>query len=270
MSIPDPYPGVIALLSRAGDAIMDIYRRGNLNTTLKSDSSPVTAADLISEKIITEGLKLISPDIPVIGEESCAASGSNEVPHTCWIVDPLDGTKEFIKQNNEFAICLALMKNRVIEEGYIYAPVSGTLWWAVKNKGAARSENGKTVSLPHTTGDKRYQLLLSRSHHTDEDNRRITYLRSKIDLDEVYQGSAIKFGRIAEGSGDLYIKSSSLSIWDIAAGTLILNESGGGVISLADGMPLGFESGLTDTDPFMAYGSRVNDPLSLITVGPVF
>jgi 3'(2'), 5'-bisphosphate nucleotidase len=265
MNIPDPYPGVINLLTRAGEAIMDIYRGGNLDTTLKSDSSPVTSADLISEKIITEGLELISPGIPVTGEESCYASGSNEVPRTCWILDPLDGTKEFIKKNDEFAICLALMKNRVIEEGYIYAPVSGTLWWGVKNKGAARSEKGRAVSLPVAREDKVFRLLMSRSHHTGEDNRLIESVKQKIDLEEVYQGSAIKFGRIAEGSGDLYVKSSSLSIWDIAAGTLILNESGGGVISLTDGRPLLFNSGLTATEPFLAYGSRVNNPLTLIS-----
>lgn len=268
MSIPEPHPGVISLIRKAGEAILDIYRSGDLNTEIKSDSSPVTAADLLSERIITEGLRKISPDIAVIGEESCALSGLKEIPHTCWILDPLDGTKEFIKQNDEFAICLALMKNRVITEGYIYAPVTGTLWWAVKNKGAFRSENGEALSLPCTKGDKRYQLLLSRSHHTDEDSRRIKYLRSKIELEEVYQGSAIKFGRIAEGTGDLYIKSSSLSIWDIAAGTLILAEAGGGVMSLADGMPLCFKSGLTATGPFLAYGRRLDDPLSLINVGP--
>ncbi|MCA1756045.1 MAG: 3'(2'),5'-bisphosphate nucleotidase CysQ [Bacteroidales bacterium] len=269
MSIPDPHPGVIALLTRAGKAIMDIYCGGNLNTTIKDDSTPVTAADLISEKIISEGLQQISPAIPVIGEESYASSGIKDIPHTCWILDPLDGTKEFIKQNDEFAICLALMKNRVIVEGYIYAPVTGTLWWAIKNKGAARIENGKALSLPCSTGNKKFLLLMSRSHHTDEDTRLIKSIKQKIELEEVYQGSAIKFGRIAEGSGDLYIKSSSLAIWDVAAGTLILNESGGGVISMTSRMPLCFNSGLTATDPFMASGSRVNDPLSLITHGPV-
>jgi 3'(2'), 5'-bisphosphate nucleotidase len=265
MNIPDPSPGVIALLERAGDAIMDIYRGGNLNTTLKSDSSPVTSADLISEKIITEGLEQISPGIPVTGEESCSASGTDKVPHTCWIVDPLDGTKEFIKKNDEFAICLALMKNRVIEEGYIYAPVTGTMWWGVKNRGAARSENGKAVSLPNPAKDSTFRLLMSRSHHTEADSSLIRSLKQKIDLEEVCQGSAIKFGKMAEGSGDLYVKSSSLSIWDIAAGTLILNESGGGVLSLTDGKPLRFTSGFTVTDPFLAYGSRITNPLSLFS-----
>ena len=266
MNIPDSHQGIVHLLKKAGDSIMDIYQSGDFRTAIKKDNSPVTAADVISEKIIIEGLQHITPGIPVVGEEKYSRSEVQYFPPTCWIVDPLDGTKEFIKRNDEFAICLALMKNSVIEEGYIYAPTTATLWFAIKGKGAAKSEKGRSVSLPSGASDEEYILLMSRSHHSYTDREQIKNIKKRIPLKEVYQGSAIKFGRLAEGTGDLYLKNSSLSIWDIAAGTLILTESGGGVISLKTGKPISFCSGLIAADPFMAYGRRINDPALLADI----
>lgn len=270
MDIPDTHPGVVRLLRMAGDAIMDIYRSGDYKTAVKKDDSPVTVADLISEKIIIEGLNNLTPGIPAVGEEIYSKSGVQQFPPSCWIVDPLDGTKEFIKRNGEFAVCLARMKNSVVEEGYIYAPATATLWFAIKGRGAAKSEKEKSISLPCETTNNDYTLLMSRSHHSDTDREQIEKIKRKIHLKEVYQGSAVKFGRLAEGTGDLYLKSSSLSVWDIAAGTLILTESGGGVISLKTGRSISFCNGLIAADPFMAYGQRINDPVLLADIRPLF
>lgn len=268
MNIPTIDPEISHLLRMAGDSIMNIYRSGEFRTAVKKDNSPVTAADLISEKIIINGLHQVTPGIPVVGEEKYSKSGVQHFPPSCWIVDPLDGTKEFIKRNDEFAICLARMKNSVVEEGYIYAPATATLWFAIKGKGVAKSEKERLISLPSEVSDEDYILLMSRSHHSDADREQIKRIKKRIPLKAVYQGSAIKFGRLAEGTGDLYLKSSSLSVWDIAAGTLILTESGGEVISLKTGKPISFSSGLIAADPFMAYGRRISDPVLLADIRP--
>ena len=260
---------IYSVLREAGIAIMEIYRSSDFNISLKSDNSPLTKADLLSDRIICDGLRSIDPSIEIITEESVDFDLMTAgLPSDCWIVDPLDGTKDFIARNNEFCICLARINRGIVTEGYIFSPVSTVLWYAKKNGGAWKSENGKLNMLKGTNDNSPYMILKSRSHLSDEDITWMKRISSLIPTKEESQGSALKFCRIAEGTGDLYLKSGIINKWDVAAGYLIVTESGGGILSVLSGEKLAFDTEGTGTDPFMAYSRRINDPELLLNLSP--
>lgn len=251
---------VITLLEKAGEEIMRIYRTDDFQTRIKDDKSPVTMADLSADKIIKSGLAEITPGIPVFSEETKDISYDVRSEwQTLWILDPLDGTKEFIARNDEFCISLALVKGQNPEAGFIYAPVTGESWYALKNNGAYKIEGGKTFSLPLSDEKGPYKINISRTHHTDKEAAWIeNFSRDNVALIKIH-GSAVKFCRIAEGVSDLYPKFSLIHEWDIAAGHIIIEESGGRIIEPATGMPPVYNKNDYHQPPFIALGKRVTD-----------
>lgn len=216
------------LLIKAAEKIMHVYNSGDYGTIYKNDSSPVTLADTLSNDIITSGLQNITPGIPVISEESALRPYNiRKTFREVWILDPLDGTKEFVRHNDEFCICLALIRDGRPRAGFIMAPVSGEFWYALLNKGAWKIVNGSTVRMPLHKSPHTPVILISRSHHNDAEKQWIRDFSEKTGAEIRIQGSAIKFCLLAEGNATVYPKLGPINEWDVAAGDIILFEAGG-------------------------------------------
>lgn len=226
----------------AGDAAREIMRiyAGDLGERTKADKSPVTDADHAAEAIILAGLHRLTPDTPVVAEEEMAAG---RVPKLdggpFWLVDPLDGTKEFIKRNGEFTVNIALIENGRPILGIVLAPASGALWRGAAELGADRRDNGSAFKRiatrqPPTAG---LTACASRTHaiYSDLD---IWFRNNGLTVAERKQaGSSLKFCLIAEGQADIYPRFGPTNEWDTAAGQAVLEAAGGEVVT-TDGRPL--------------------------------
>ena len=225
---------VIALARAAGDAILQVYAQA-FEVERKADASPLTAADLASHRLIVEGLQALTPQWPVLSEEA------SDVPWTTrrewpiyWLVDPLDGTREFVKRNGEFTVNIALIDAHRPVFGVVQAPVGGAVWHAVRGGGAFRRDGDADVAL-HTRRPALPPLRVaaSRSHR---DARTESVLARMGDTEIVGLGSSLKFCRIAEGGLDVYPRFGPTSEWDTAAGQCVL-EAAGGTLLAPDGRP---------------------------------
>ncbi|GHC33396.1 3'(2'),5'-bisphosphate nucleotidase CysQ [Kushneria pakistanensis] len=216
----------------ACDAIMNIYQ-GSVGITAKSDSSPLTQADLAAHQLIIERLSGLTPSWPMLSEES----GADEIEDrrswsTYWLIDPLDGTKEFINRSGEFTVNIALVHEGSPVLGVIAAPVLNIMWYAMKDEGAWRQHRGEPAEPIATTTwqpDQTLRVVGSRSHGGEELKRLLKALPPH-DLQGV--GSSLKFCRIAEGAADCYPRPGATCEWDTGAAQIILEEAGGTVIQL--------------------------------------
>ncbi|MGL6289186.1 MAG: 3'(2'),5'-bisphosphate nucleotidase CysQ [Silanimonas sp.] len=235
---------VIALAETAGRAIMAVYTR-DFAVESKDDRSPLTAADLASHHVLVDGLRALTPDVPVLSEESAALDvAERRTWRRLWLVDPLDGTREFVKKNGEFCICIALVDDGVPVLGVVHAPVTGVTWSAVAGEGAWRREaGGDDVPLRVHAANAPAAALVpapplrvaaSRSHL---DPRTEALLERLPGAERVPMGSALKFGLLAEGRLDVYPRFGPTSEWDTAAGQCLVEATGGAVLDL-DGRPL--------------------------------
>ncbi|CAG0910631.1 unnamed protein product, partial [Cyprideis torosa] len=212
----------------AGKAIMEIYDQEDRDITYKSDDSPLTRADQAANEIICNGLQSLTNVLPIISEENKAIPYEQRKEFDyCWMVDPLDGTKEFIKRNGEFTVNIALIYKQRSIAGFVYAPALDELYYAVEGKGAFEVIKGEHVPLEaqsfrmNATGLK---VVGSRSHQNDETRQ---YLNQLSDPDIVPKGSSLKFLIIAKGSADLYPRLAPTMEWDTAAADIVLREAGG-------------------------------------------
>jgi len=221
-------PQLVELAHRAGEAIMEIYRSGETGTVSKADDSPLTLADLASHKIIVAGLKRLTPDIPVLSEEASNIPYTERSKWTCfWLVDPLDGTKEFIKRNGEFTVNIALIENGVPVMGVVYAPVLEASYYAANNAGSF-VQHGKNVAQaikvkPHVLG-KTIKVVASRSH---SDARTEALLNQMGDYESISMGSSLKLCLVAEGEAHCYPRLGPTMEWDTAAAHAVVSEAGG-------------------------------------------
>jgi 3'(2'), 5'-bisphosphate nucleotidase len=249
---------ILHLIERAGIEIGNIYRQGDFNIKIKSDDSPVTRADLASDEIIKSGLGAITPGIPVFSEETKDIDFRIRSKwNPLWILDPLDGTKEFIARNDEFCISLALVSDKIPVAGFIHSPVTLETWMAIKNEGAYKISEGKKIRLPFLTPSGTYRINRSRSHHSEKEEKWIENFSKQNEAVIAIYGSAIKFCKIAEGISDIYPKFSRIHEWDIAAGQLIIEESGGRLIETATGKPPVYNKESYFQPPFIAFGKRI-------------
>jgi len=215
-----------SLAIQAGKAIMEIYET-DFNIEIKEDNSPLTIADRNANEIIVSKLKKHFPDYAILSEES-KDDRSRLANDFCFIVDPLDGTKEFIKKNNQFTVNIALAyKNRVIL-GVIYVPVTKTLYYATKGNGAymEKVESGEIIELKVTDKLDRLVMIGSRSHPSDEETRLFEANREKIKK-TITAGSSLKGCMVASGHADMYYRFGYTSEWDTAAMQCIAEEAGG-------------------------------------------
>jgi 3'(2'), 5'-bisphosphate nucleotidase len=231
------------LLVRAGSAILAVNRNA-MRVEGKLDGSPVTEADLASDRIIAEGLAQLLPEVPALSEERVQFA---KPPYrgSFILVDPLDGTKEFVAGRDEFTVNLALVTNGMPLLGIIGAPALGVLWRGLVGRGAERlrldQAGGRGIPEPiHTRaaprGGQPWIAAVSRSH---SDPRSEAFIDSRPGAIRQAIGSAVKFGRVAEGAADIYPRLSPTSEWDVAAGHAVVTAAGGKVTG-ADGAPLRF------------------------------
>lgn len=254
---------LVALALKAGAAIMEIYDSG-IDVTTKGDGSPVTQADTAAEAVILETLARIAPAIPVVAEEEVAAGRIPETGHTFILVDPLDGTREFINRNGEFTVNIALIEGGEPTQGIVYAPALGEIFWGAKDQGAfsATISNGVAGGAkPMRVRSERpsgLTVLASRSHLSEETRA----LVAKLNVERfVSAGSSLKFCRLANADADLYPRLGRTMEWDTAAGDAVLRAAGGAVVTL-DGSPLGYgkRNQSDDTDFANPYFIAAGDP----------
>lgn len=256
MNLNSLIPGLLDVNERASAAIMEVYAHFNAgDETLKSDDSPLTVADQRSHAIIMDGLKKLTPNIPVISEEHKNLPYSERKNYDyVWCVDPLDGTKEFIKKNGEFTVNIALIKEGVPVLGVMGVPAQGFACYACKGSGAYKVEGGKEVRLnaePFTLKQAGLRLVASRSHL----NEATQNFASQFDQVEfVSRGSALKFLIIAEKQADMYPRLAPTMEWDTAAAHIILEEAGGLVLRYDNRQPLRYNKQNLLNPHFVAFG----------------
>ncbi|WNH47862.1 MULTISPECIES: 3'(2'),5'-bisphosphate nucleotidase CysQ [Stenotrophomonas] len=226
---------VIAIAQDAAAAIREVYA-SPFDVEIKSDRSPVTAADLAANQVILRGLGQLTPDLPILSEESA------QVPWEVrrhwgayWLVDPLDGTREFVKRNDEFSVNIALIYQGAPAFGVVLAPVSGVAWHAMRGELAYRRDGlHDSVLRTRTPALPPLQVAASRSHRSEQTQ---ALLDRMGEIEVVAQGSSLKFCRLAEGTLDVYPRLGPTAEWDTAAGQCVLHAAGGAVLSAATGKP---------------------------------
>lgn len=240
---------LVTIAKAAGERIMEVYGT-EFAVETKADHSPITIADKRSNEEIVQRLNERYPDIPVLSEEIKAVSYEERKKwNWLWIVDPLDGTKEFVKRNGEFTVNIALVNEGKPVIGIIYAPVLDLLYFAKKNLGAFKLEQTETclrmgsdkellaaaTSLPyHENHDTKF-IVASRSHMSPETERYVNAVKEKYGKVEVTSiGSSLKLCLIAEGKADVYPRFAPTMEWDTAAGQAIVEQSGGKVVEAND------------------------------------
>ena len=221
----------------AGEVILNYYNE-NVDVIYKDDESPLTKADLASHKIITDSIKKITPDIPILSEEEFIDWKIRKKWKKYWLIDPLDGTKEFIKKNDEFTVNIALIENNRPILGVIYTPALKELFYSIKNFGSYKIltkkklntlKEAKRISINKKKSNK-IKIVGSRSHSNPILDKWVNKNFNEFDI--LQKGSSLKFCLIAEGSADIYPRFGPTSEWDIAAGHIILEEAGGKLKSI--------------------------------------
>ena len=243
-----------AIAREAGAAIMQIYA-GDFTVERKDDNSPLTAADLAAHRAIVAGLERLTPQLPVLSEESAeqASWEQRRAWPRYWLVDPLDGTREFVKRNGEFTVNIALIDAHAPVLGVVYAPAIDELYWAWRGGDAKFSTSTQSGGLRTRVRATPLIVAGSRSH---ADPRMRTAL-ARLGAHEVYAlGSSLKFCRTARGEADLYLRYGPTSEWDTAAGQCVLEQAGGAVTDMA-GAALRYNTKDSLLNPdFMAFGDR--------------
>jgi 3'(2'), 5'-bisphosphate nucleotidase len=228
----------LTLARRAGAAILAVRARG-FETRTKADRSPVTEADHAAEAIITAGLRAATPAIPVIAEEEMAAGRAPDPSDACWLVDPLDGTREFTSGRDEFAVCIGLVRAGKPVLGVVGAPAEGVLWAGIVGAGAWRHDaTGRHPIAARAAPAEGVTVVASRSH--GDSARLDAFLAGRTVAALINAGSALKFCRVAEGRADLYPRFGPTMEWDTAAAQAVLEAAGGQVLALETMRPLAY------------------------------
>jgi 3'(2'), 5'-bisphosphate nucleotidase len=218
---------VTGLAREAGRATMTYYNGGAVGVREKDDRSPVTLADEVAHGLLVDGLRRLDPSTPVISEEAEAASFETRRGWSrFWLVDPLDGTKEFIKHRAEFTVNVALIEHGEPVLGVVLAPALDLLYWAVKGEGAWREEKARPAERIYSTAPKPgapLTVVESLSHPSPELEE---YLHTVPVARRVKAGSSLKFCWVAEGRADIYPRLGPTMEWDVAAGDCIYRQSG--------------------------------------------
>ena len=226
--------GAIEIARAAAAAILVVYD-GEFEVERKADASPVTAADMAAHHVIVDGLARLTPDIPVLSEESAdeVDLAQRRQWSRLWLVDPLDGTREFVKRNGEFSVNLALIEDGVAVFGLVLAPVGGALWYAQRGGAAFRRDGDLEIQVrAQVPPAQPMRVAASRSHHSQRSDDFLVRAHREAagGIRMVSLGSSLKFCRIAEGSLDLYPRFGPTSEWDTAAGQCVLEAAGGALL----------------------------------------
>ena len=216
---------IVDIAKKAGVAIMEVYVQ-DFDVEYKKDSSPLTLADKKANDIIEDALNKLLVDLPILSEEG------KSIPYEerkywdyFWLVDPLDGTKEFVKKNGEFTVNIALIHKGVPVLGVVYAPVLDVCYWAKQGEGAFK--DGQKLPLKMADQRNTYKIVASRSHMSDETQAFIDAIDTQKEKELISIGSSLKICLVAEGEADIYPRLGPTMEWDTGAAHAIVNESGG-------------------------------------------
>lgn len=255
-----PHGAIKGILAEASASVMDVYRSADFSIHCKPDKSPITRADHLSNSIIIGRLSELAHSIPVISEETTHLPYSVRRDYReVWILDPLDGTREFVGHNDEFCICLALVRERRPVAGFIMAPVTGDLWYAFKGKGSFHEKDGIITRLPLQSPPSSPVVLVSRSHHNSAEKEWIEKYMARTGGTVTSLGSALKFCRLAEGRATVYPKFGPINEWDVAAGDIILTEAGGEIIETASEQRPQYNKESLVQPHFVAKSDKISD-----------
>ncbi|MBU0656987.1 MAG: 3'(2'),5'-bisphosphate nucleotidase CysQ [Gammaproteobacteria bacterium] len=248
----------IAIAREAGEKIMAVYNSADFSVEHKDDNSPLTAADLASHHHIVAALTALTPQYPVLSEENASELPFEERSQwqTYWLVDPLDGTKEFIKRNDEFSILIALVHDNVPILGVVHAPVLKTSWFASKGSGAFKQTGNDTKSISVRESGAPLAVVGSRSHASAGLQ---AFLKNIGEYELVSMGSILKACMVAEGTADIYPRIGLTSEWDTAAAQIIVEEAGG-YFTRTDMQPLRYNTKESLLNPhFFVFGKQYRD-----------
>jgi 3'(2'), 5'-bisphosphate nucleotidase len=249
---------VIEISKKAGIEIIKIYNTQNFEVQYKSDDSPLTLADQTSNNIIISELAKLSPKFPVISEESVNDAYPERKDYEYfWLVDPLDGTKEFVSRNGDFAVNIALVHRNSPILGVVYVPCTEGVFYAVKNEGAFSILNGVTKKLEcneFKTTDTNLRIPISRSYYSAATKKLIE--ENFKDPILIERGSALKFMNIAEGTAEIYPRIGTTMEWDTAAPQIIVEEAGGSILHLETRQPLVYNKEDLRNPDFVAMGKE--------------
>jgi len=251
-----------SIAERAGHEILSVYH-GDFEVRSKADSSPVTDADERAEQLILEGLSRIVPDIPVVAEESVAAGYTPDIGDGPFLlVDPLDGTKEFVNRNGEFTVNIAFIHQTGPVFGVVYVPVSGVTYVGCEGVGAERRDAEGSTSIQVSTESKSpVRVVGGRSHRGASLD---AFLENLGEFEMHPMGSSLKFCRVAEGAADIYPRLGPTSEWDTAAAQAVVEQAGGSVVT-TDGKPLSYNEKSNILNPFfLVLGPKDHDWLGLV------
>jgi len=255
------------IAKNAGQAILEIYHSSDFGIELKKDDSPLTKADRTANQIIENGLEQLPENFPILSEENI------EIPYSIrkdfeffWMVDPLDGTKEFINKNDEFTVNIALIHKNKVVLGVVYIPVLDEMYFAEINQGAFSIIEGETLKLlpkPFNSNAKNLKVVCSKSHINEGTKKLIDQLNDPI---IIAKGSSLKFIELAKGTAQLYPRVGTIMEWDSAAAQIIVEEAGGQIIDLKTGNPLIYnKENLTNPD-FWATANVINTKISAVLI----
>ena len=249
---------IVNLSHDAGKLILDIYQSDDFDEQLKFDSSPLTKADLASHNLIVNRLRELTPNIPILSEESTNISWQERKSwQKYWLIDPLDGTKEFIKKNGEFTVNIALIKDNTPVLGIVYAPVLETTWAGEINKPAIKitSKGRSNIKSIKCKDNEVWNVVGSRSHQSDEFKSYVDKLEGEINV--VSMGSSIKFCLVAEGTAHIYPRLGLTSEWDTAAAHAVVNSAGGKVVDINTGQELRYNTKKSLLNPFFVVSNNL-------------
>jgi 3'(2'), 5'-bisphosphate nucleotidase len=240
------------LAHRAGAVILAVRKRG-FETLRKADHSPVTEADHAAEAFILDGLRTACPGIPVVAEEEIAAGHVPDHAGTYWLVDPLDGTREFAAGHDSFAVCIGLVRDGQAVLGAVGAPVEGAVFGGVVGRGAwKRDAAGRQPIAARAAPAAGLDVMASR--HYADDPRLAPFLAGRRVASVTHVGSALKFCRVAEGLADLYPRFGPTMEWDTAAAQALVEAAGGQVLAMSDGTPLRYGKPAWENEAFVCTG----------------
>ena len=255
---------VADIARRAAHEILGVYASGEFATSLKSDASPLTAADLRAHRLIVENLTTLTPDLPVLSEESAHTPFAVRAKWgRYWLVDPLDGTREFLDRNGQFTVNIALIEAHVPTLGVVHVPVTDASYQGLPGSGAWRQDAGGGRHEIHVAARcaSPVRVVGSRSHAGDS---LAAFLRRLGPHALVPVGSALKLCMVAEGAADVYPRLGPTSEWDTAAAHAVVTAAGG-IVSRLDGATLEYNTKEDVRNPFfVAYGPTDHDWLTLL------
>jgi 3'(2'), 5'-bisphosphate nucleotidase len=244
---------LIPTVREAGALVMRIYN-SDFQVDTKEDNSPVTLADQMAEDLITRALHQLTPDIPVVGEEAAAGGQVIEGAPRFWLVDPLDGTKEFIQRNGEFTVNIALIDQGRPVLGLVLLPALERLYGGAAGSGSWVEEGGQRRPVHCRAVPKEGLSVLASRSHGDEAALQ-AFLSGQRVARVVHAGSSLKLCLLADGLADVYPRQGRTMEWDIAAGQAVL-EAAGGTVERLDGAPLGYGKPGFENPHFVAWGLR--------------